>query len=308
MSSRAFFYLISANVLGGASYLGSAYALRGYPAAAVVFWRTLVGAILFLPFLIPALRRGYSRESWLRMAAVAFFGYAAPLLLGTLGQDWSSSTNASLLVGVEPISIVLLSAIFLGEKLTWTKTAAIACGACGAALIALQGIPFWNALPRPQLRGDLLLILHGFCWSLYSILGKPALEEVDPLDFTAITTALGLLPIAAAAWPSLNAGALLPSYSALGGVLFLGVGVTFLGTLSWNKALGLVAASKLAHFIFLQPLVGVLLGVLVENDRFTAWSAAGGVLILAGAYLGQRPTPAPMPVAPDRRRAAPEAA
>lgn len=288
MSPRAFFYLLAANGLGGASYLGSAYALRGYPATAVVFWRTLVGAAIFLPFLIPALQRRYAPALWLRMAMVAVFGYAAPLLLGTIGQNWSSATNASLLIGIEPISLVLLSALFLGERLTWAKAAAIACGTLGAGLITLQGIPFWTVAIRPQLRGDLLLIVHGFCWSLYSIIGKPALKEVDPMAFTSITTALSLLPIAAAAFPAVNVSPALPSPSALGGVLFLGVGVTFLGTLSWNKALQLVPASRLANFIFLQPLIGVLLGVLIENDRFTAWSAAGGGLILAGAYLSAR--------------------
>jgi drug/metabolite transporter (DMT)-like permease len=298
MSPRALFYLTAANFLGGASYLGSAYALRGYSATAVVFWRTLLGMIVFIPFLIRALKRRYSKGQWTRMAAVALFGYAAPLILGTIGQDWSSATNASLLVGIEPVSITLLSALFLGERLMPLRAAAIAGGIAGASLIVLQGIPFWSASIQPQVRGDLLLILHGFCWSLYSVIGKPVLKDVDAMSFTAITTALGLVPIAAAAYPSVVGAPIIPSYPAFLGVVFLGLGGTFLGTLSWNKALELVPASQLANFIFLQPLIGVLLGVFIENDRFTAWSALGGGLILAGVYLTSIPAPSALGLLP----------
>ncbi|MBI4051064.1 MAG: DMT family transporter [Elusimicrobia bacterium] len=286
MSPRAIFLLILSNFLGGSSYVATAYALRGFTSLETVFLRTLLGGFLFLPFLIRTWRRlKLDRVMWMQMAVVGVVGYAVPLTIGTVGQNLSSATNASLLVGVEPLAIVFLSALFLGEGLTLPKMAAILSGLTGSTLIVLQGIPFWNAAITPHFLGDILLFLHGICWALYSILGKPLLRKVNAMSLTSITTVIGLIPMTLALGSSFSTRPkdLIP-ISSMGGIIYLAVFVTFLGTLTWNKALELVPASQLANFIFLQPLVGVVLGVFLQNELFTVWSGVGGFLILLGVY------------------------
>src|SRR5436309_1094827 len=115
MDWKAALFLVCANVLGGASYVGTAGALRSLKPLEVIFWRMLLGAILFCPALRALRGRRPSRRAWALTAAVGLFGLAAPLLVGTVGQRLSSATNASLLVGFEPVSIVILSALFLRE-------------------------------------------------------------------------------------------------------------------------------------------------------------------------------------------------
>lgn len=283
--NRAVLYVVLSNAMAGASYVGAAYAMRGLSPQASVFWRTLIGGLLFLPFLFRRKGPAPRRKEWLQMAAVGTLGLAAPLLIGTIGISMTTTTNAALMVGLEPIAIVLLSAVFLSERLTLVKGVAIACGFVGSALIVLQGLPGWGARITPNFRGDMLLFLHSALWALYSIIGKDALKTLDPLFFSAATTAFALLPISAAAFVT---GLPLPPSSAWPGLLFLGVFVTFLAVILWNKALELMPASKLANFIFLQPLVGVLLGAAWQKEPFTAWSGAGGALILAGVYAAAR--------------------
>lgn len=283
MPARAWAFLLLSNFLGGSSYVATGFALRGFTPAAAVFWRTLLGGLLF----IPAARRAWPREpiargDKLRIGAVGVFGLALPLVIGTIGQDLSTSTNAALLVGFEPISIIILSALFLGEPLTARSALAVACGLLGSALIVLQGPP-WAAQLTPHWKGDALLFLHAVCWSLYTVIGKGALERTPPAVFTGLTTAVALLPVGLAAGTSLAPHA--PPASALWAIAFLALGVTFLGTLLWNKALELVPASTMASFIFLQPLVGVALGVLLFGEPLSGWSAGGGLLILSGVVL-----------------------
>ncbi|MBI4385756.1 MAG: DMT family transporter [Elusimicrobia bacterium] len=291
------FYLILTNILGGSSYAATGYALRGLSAVELVFWRTLLGCLAFIPFFVRALKRLHLRPAeWFRVAAVAFLGYAAPLLIGTLGQETATATNAALLIGMEPVSIVILSAIFLGEALTLMKVVAVASGLSGAGLIVLQGMSPRDLSWTSDLQGNLLLFLHGFFWSLYSVIGKPLLRKIDPMSFTALTTVLSLIPITGAALPELaRRGIFQPSGTLVAAVLFLGLGVTFYATFAWNKALELAPASQLAQFIFIQPLVGVVLGVCLLRDRFTLWSGIGGVMILWGVYASMRESPATAP-------------
>lgn len=286
-------YLLIAlsNVIGGSTYAVTSAALKGFSEKDLVLLRLALCAALFVPFAWAGRRRlaGASRADWARMAGVGLLGYALPLTLGTYGVKLSSATSAALLVGMEPVTIVLLSAVFLGEAMTGLKTLSLVLGLCGAMLISFQGFPTLSGAFTDRLRGDLILATHGCCWALYSVLGKAALERVDPIDFTAITSIIGFFGAAFWFLPGADLGAWTAvSRPAWLAATYLAVAGGFLAVLLWNAALKKVEASKVANFIFLQPVVGVLLGVGLQGDPLTAWSVAGGTLVLGGMYAASR--------------------
>lgn len=282
-------YLLIAvsNILGGSTYAVTTAALRGLPERDLILLRMAACALMFAPLAWAARHRlcRATRGDWARMVGVGTLGYALPLALGTYGVKMSSSTSASLLVGMEPVTIVLLSAAFLGEKLDAVKVFSLVCGLTGALFIAFQGFPTLSGAFSDRFKGDLILATHGCCWALYSVLGKSALKRVKPLDFTAVTSIIGFLGVALWALPGATPSAwpAAPAKS-LWAALYLAAAGGFLAVILWNWALEKVEASKVANFIFLQPVVGVLLGVGLQGDPFTGWSMAGGALVLAGMY------------------------
>lgn len=286
-----YFLIAVSNVLGGSTYAVTTAALRSLPEKDLMLLRMGLCAALFAPLAWAGRRRlaGTGRGDWARLVAVGLFGYALPLALGTYGVKLSSAASASLLVGIEPVTIVLLSALFLGEALTGLKILSLVLGLAGAMLIAFQGPPTLSGAFTDRLKGDLILATHGGCWALYSVLGKSALKRVDPLDFTAVTSIIGFAGVALWAAPgaSPSAWASLPpaAWLATG---YLAAAGGFLAVILWNVALKSVEASKVANFIFLQPVVGVLLGVGLQGDPLTRWSAAGGALVLGGMYAASR--------------------
>ena len=286
-------YLLIAvsNILGGSTYAVTTAALRGFPEKDLMLLRMALCAALFVPMAWLGRRRlaKATRADWARIWAVGIFGYALPLALGTYGVKLSSATSASLLVGIEPVTIVLLSALFLGEALTGLKVLSLVLGLTGAMFIAFQGFPSLSGVFTDRLKGDLILAFHGSCWALYSVLGKSALERVDPLDFTAVTSIIGFAGVALWAAPGVSPaswGTVAPA--AWLAMAYLAVAGGFLAVILWNVALKKVEASKVANFIFLQPVVGVLLGVGLQGDPLTRWSMAGGALVLGGMYVATR--------------------
>ncbi len=282
-----YLFIAVSNILGGSTYAVTTAALKGFPEKDLMLLRMALCAALFVPLAWRGRGRlaGATRGDWARIVAVGLFGYALPLALGTYGVKLSSATSASLLVGMEPVSIVLLSALFLGEALTGVKIISLVLGLSGAMLIAFQGFPTLSGAFSDRLKGDLILATHGCCWALYSVLGKSALKRVDPLDFTAVTSIIGFLGVAFwAGWgASPSSWAATPPAAWLA-MTYLAVAGGFLAVILWNVALKKVEASKVANFIFLQPVVGVLLGVGLQGDPLTRWSMAGGALVLGGMY------------------------
>lgn len=282
--------LVLTNAIGGSSFPFNAVMLRGFSPLDAIFLRMAVSSLLFLPFLWRGRRRlaALSWRDWGLLCAVGGFGYALPLALGNYGQTLSTSSSAAIFIGMEPVSIVALSCLFLGERLTGLKIASAAAGLAGTALIAFQGRPHFGAVSG-RLAGDLLLAACGCSWSLYTVIGKPLLSRVEPIDFTAVTNVLCFLGVAAWAGPGLS-----PAHWRAAGaapwlaLFYLAAVVSFLGTLAWNLALKRVEASRQANFIFLQPLVGVALGAGLLGDPLTRWTAAGGALVLAAMWAATR--------------------
>jgi drug/metabolite transporter (DMT)-like permease len=281
-----------ANVLGGSSYPAATVMLRALPSRDAVFIRVGFAFLAYLPLLWLGRSRfrALNRHDWLLCGSAGVFGFGLPMALGTVGQELSSATSASLLVGLEPVTIVLLSAAFLGEKLGRWKLLAMGLGLTGATFIAFQGPPRLAGAFSGRLLGDVILTIHGGCWALYTVIGKPVLKKLTPLDYAAVTTAFGFAAIAvwaAAAGLRPETWSAAPA-SAWLALAYLVVGVSLVGTWAWNAGLAGLDASVQANFIFLQPLVGVLAGVCLLGDPFTGWTAFGGALVLAGVVAAHR--------------------
>lgn len=282
-----YLFLAVSNILGGSTFAVTVEALKGFPEKDLMLLRMALCAMLFVPLAWHGRRRlaVLAWGDWARLVAVGLLGCALPLALGTYGVKMSSATSGALLIGMEPVSIVLLSSLFLGESLTGLKMASLVLGLSGAMLIAFQGAPILSWAFTDRLKGDLILTLHGCCWALYTVIGKSTLERVSPLDFTAATALIGFAGTTVWAWPHAApyawAGA---SASAWLSMAYLAAAGGFLVTLLWNTALAKLEAGSVANFIFLQPLVGVLCGVFLQGDSLSPWSAVGGALILGGAW------------------------
>ncbi len=279
------------NILGGACYPAISIALRGFGDRDVAFLRMGLCSLLFVPLLLHSRKRlcALAARDWALMAVVGFFGYSMPLALGICGQKLSTAASASLLLTLEPITIVFLSCLFLGERITQRKGLAFAAGLLGTGFITFQGLPHWGESLTGRMTGDLMLAAAGASWAIYTVIGKPLLTRVRPLDYTAVTTVFGFLGVALWAGPDLSPGAWRSAGAlAWAGIVFLGVGGNFLGGLLWNLALERTEASRVANFIFLQPLVGVALGAWLLGDALTAWTLAGGALVLAGVRAATR--------------------
>ena len=92
-----------------------------------------------------------------------------------------------------------------------------------------------------------------------------------------------MAPFAGAEWAAGHRPTFTPAV--ILGTLYLGLVITALGYLLWNWALERVEAPRLAVFVNIQPLVGTLLGVLLLHEALTAYTVAGGLLILSGVHI-----------------------
>lgn len=280
--------IVVANAIGGASYPAQKLALEGLPPATVTFLR---GLVAFVPLLVLARLYGVTLAGWTRReigraALVGTLALAMPLWLGIVGVERSSSANASILILLEPLTIVVLAAILLGEHPARAKLVGIAIGLVGAATIVLEEASLGELFASERAVGNVLLALHGVLWGCHTPLAKPLSERHDPLALTLLATgfSLPLLALFAALeherW---HAGPTL--VPALAWTVVLGLVASLLAVLLWLWALRHIPASSVAGFIFLQPLTGVVIGLVFLGERLSPAAVVGCGLISVGVAV-----------------------
>jgi drug/metabolite transporter (DMT)-like permease len=208
------------------------------------------------------------------------------MALAHWGLAWSTATNAALLVATEPIALVALAPIVLGERLTVREGWGTALALLGATVIVVNGVPGLTVAIAPHWRGDLLLLLSGVCFAAYSLLGRPLLARHPSIRVTAWSFLWGLVttaPLAAVEWQVVGRSPW--TAVSVAAVLYLGVVMTGLGYLVWNWALERVSAARAAIYLNVQPLVGALLGVVWLGEPLSVFTVAGGSLVTLGLWL-----------------------
>lgn len=279
----------TATIFWGLSFIATKAALRELTPVTLIFTRFAMGVLLLaaivaargLPLVPP-------RRAWGILLGMGFVGVFVHQMLQAHGLTMTSAVNTGWLIGLIPIWSAILAALLLHERFGPAKIAGLATGFVGAALVVTQGrLSALNLLPAA--RGDLLVVASTLNWAIYTVMGRPVLERLDPLVATTGAMFLGwimLVPffLADAGWKSYAA----LSASGWAAVLFLGIACSGLAYLLWYSALARLETSRVAAFLYLEPLVTVIGAAVLLNEPVRPTTIAGGLLLLGGVMLVQR--------------------
>jgi drug/metabolite transporter (DMT)-like permease len=254
----------------------------------LIFLRFGLGTALLLAVL--AGRGGLAPlyGSWRALAGMGFVGVFVHQNLQAHALVRTTATSAGWLIGLIPIWTAVLGRWLRGERFGRRKVCGLVVGLAGAILVVTGGKIGREALGLPSTRGDLLFLASTLNWAVYTVLGHGTLRRLGALPATAGAMVLGWAMLAPgfvlrAGWaeiPALTAGG-------WGSLLFLGLACSGLGYLFWYGALEKIEASRVAAFLYLEPLVTLATAAAWLGERPSAAAVAGGLLVLLGVYAVQ---------------------
>lgn len=281
--------LVGANVLWSASAAVAKIALREVTPFELAWFRMTLGALVLVPIALGQ-GHGITGPDRLRAAGVGVVGFTVSYAFEYAGIPLARAANAAVFIALEPLGIVLAATLLLRERVPLVRAAALALALAGVLLISTGDQAGGDPSTASMLAGNLLLLGAVACNVLYTIAGKPLVDRYPPLAFTAFSVASGaaaLTPLALADWAR-GAGVLAPSWPTLAAGVYLGLVSTALGYLLWNSVLGRFDASFLALFLYVQPVIGVLVAWALVDERPTGAFVAGALLILLAVWLTTR--------------------
>ena len=146
---------------------------------------------------------GVHRKDLARFIMLAIIGNTAYQLFFINGIALTTATNSALILATTPIFVILFGALLDVEKVTSRVVQGVILSFLGVVMIVL-GSGNTLTFSDQSLLGDLLIVANPICWSIYTVLSKPMLKEYSPLKLTAVTMAIGAVPLVIVAIPSLN--------------------------------------------------------------------------------------------------------
>lgn len=248
----------------------------------------VVGATLFfalVKFFGARTDKIVGRADTLRSILCGICGIGVNQLLFFSGLNLTSPINASLLQTIAPLVVVLASAVLLSEKITLPRLLGIGVGAAGAAALILSRPASAASYPQATL-GNLYILANATVFGLYLVLVAPLMRKYHAFTVLGRVFLVGAVLVVPLGWRQALAGdyAHFPGYI-WAEILYMVFFLTILAYLLNNWALKYAPPALLGGYIYLQPVLAVLIAVALGKDSFT-WDKAGqAALIFLGVWL-----------------------
>lgn len=241
----------------------------------------------------PAARRQVA-ERWKPLLLLGLTGVGSYNALQYLALTTSTPLNVTLIGASSPLCMMLVGALFYGQRPSGRGLAGAALSLVGVATVLTRGRV--EALGTLHfVVGDLLMLVAMLCWAFYSwMLAKPAPSMAgdrrpawDWAAFMLLQTMFGLLWAgSAAALEAVLAPA--PVHWTPGtfaALAYIVVGPSILAYLCWGRGVAAVGPATAAFFVNLMPLFAALLQALLLREPPQAYHALAFVLIVAGILV-----------------------
>lgn len=283
--------VLFAVIVWGASFIATKIGVQDVTPITIVFLRFGMG-VLILGIAV-AVRGEFAwpaRDEWAYFALLGFLGITWHQWLQSTGLMTAQASTTAWIVATTPVFMALLGWLVLKEKLSWGQMGGIVLAALGVLLVVSNGNLsniFSGAFGTP---GDFLILISAPNWAIFSILSRRGLQKHPAARMMFYVMAFGWLFTAIAFFAGGNLGEIQKlTTGGWIGVLFLGIFCSGLAYIAWYDGLQAIAASEIGAFLYLEPLIAVIVAAIILSEPVTWASLLGGAVILLGVYLVNRP-------------------
>lgn len=256
----------------------------------LVLLRVITASILFFGLSLFYSKERIEREDYLRIFSATAFGMCLNMVFFIRGLSLSTPINSSVIITIMPIIVMLLSAIFLREKITKLKLSGILFGFAGALTLVLYGSSFTKNAPNIPL-GNAMMLINAFSYGAYLVIIKPITKKYHVVTLMKWMFPMGILmnlpfgseQLLAVEWMELP-------WAAIWRIGYVLLFTTFLAYLLNMYALREVPPTTIGVLTYVQPIIAIIYATFTENDQLDGVKLLATILVFTGVYLVTKKT------------------
>jgi drug/metabolite transporter (DMT)-like permease len=248
----------------------------------LAFFRFLIASPILFGWVL--WRRGFvsvNARDLIYFSILALSGVSLLYAFQFLALEYTTATNAAILINTSAVFVAVWG--FLKGEANRRKILGVFMSFAGVVLIVSKGsLEFFSS---KTFFGDLLMIIDGFLWAIYTILGSKMLLRYHHETLTAYAFALGtLFLIPFAIWSGI-ANPLELGYETIAALLYLSLFCSVFAYVVWYYALTNADSTSVAVYVYLVPLFTAIFAFYALDEVPDIFTAAGGLITIAGVYL-----------------------
>ncbi len=287
MAVSSFLALLCCVLLWSSAFVGIEIGLSAYSPGSLALLRFLITSLILLIYFFSNLKnqknlfRSKTHLIQCFLVGATLAGYMVGL---NIGEKNVSSSLASFIVSTEPLMIIIISALFLKEKLTFHNIFGLLISIIGILII-------FSANQRSNITFDwsaLVILLATFSIALYSIFQKPLFKYYTGqqiLPWYMWCSTLILLPY----FPQLIGDIHKASWDITLVIIYLGIFPTLLAFTLWTYAISKIPVSKAVSIFYIIPFFTMIMDYLLLGESINILAFLGGCLTLTGAIIVNLP-------------------
>ncbi len=280
-------------IAGAVTFSGKAIIVKlayryGVDAVTLIMLRMLFALPIFAAMAWWASRgkAALSARDWLGVVGLGFSGYYLSSFLDFAGLQYISASLERLILYLNPTLVMLLAWLLYGKRFSRLQLAGMALSYCGVVLVFGHEIE----LAGPQAAiGAALVFCSAVLYAVYLVYSGQLVKRLGALRLVGLATSVACLlcilqyallrPLGAA----LDVAPQVVWLSVLNATLCTAVPVLLV-----MMAIERIGPALSAQSGMVGPLATIMLGVWILGEPFTAWIAAGTVLVIAGIFVFSR--------------------
>ncbi|GAA4294475.1 DMT family transporter [Aestuariibaculum suncheonense] len=295
-TTKAHLALLTANIIYGANYIIAKGVMPNkIGPTAFVFIRLACCVLLFWGIKLLFVKEKVEKRDIIKLALCGLFGGAANQLFFFHGINLTSPIDASIIMTITPVIVLIFSYFILKEHITKNKILGIILGGTGAVLLILYGN---KVSGTSSVLGNLFVLLNALSYGFYLILAKTLMHKYNAITVISWIFLFGFMYVfPLGIHPFLNT-----NFSAFTTETYLTIGyvvlfTTFFAYLFNIYALNHLAPSITSSYIYLQPaisfiMVSIMAYVFMQNQYaqdINLIKILSCGLVAIGVYLVSKP-------------------
>lgn len=225
-----------------------------------------------------------TRRDWGFVVLLGFVGYYLSSFFDFWGLQYISAGLERLILFTNPSIVALLSAIFLGVRLTRRVGLALLVSWFGLALA------YWHDLAQSRdtdaiVAGAGLVLLSAFCYAIYMLIGTGVTRRIGSTRFTAYMMLVATLFVLAQFVIMRPLSALVLPWQVYALSVALAVFSTAAPVWMMAEALKRIGANDASMIGSIGPVITIFLGALLLDETISALQLLGAALVLAGIAM-----------------------
>lgn len=274
-------------IMWGATFVSTKVLLAYFSPLEVLLTRAVLAFVALFLF-YPHHLKIEEKKRELVFAGAGLCGIVLYFMLENTALSITYASNVGIIVACAPFFVaVMVGLFFKSEKTGIHFYIGFVIAITGVILISLNGQKSLHLNPL----GDFLALFAMISWGMYSALVKKIGEWNYPMAavtrriyFYGILFLIPILIVQGGSWDM----AVMVRPEILFNFLFLGLGASAVGFFAWNTATKWIGALKTSVYIYVSPIITVVLSVFILGEKLTVISVIGAAFILTGLIISQR--------------------